>query len=137
LVRASRICYQEAVRTLQHVSVVFATGDADRIRGFYGSAIGLREIRPPKSVAHLGLIWFSAGEGLEVHLFSGTPEPTSPSHFCLSVEDLDGVRRRLTDFGAEPYDDIPIPNRPRFFCRDPSGNLVEFTQILGAYEESA
>ena len=35
--------------------------------------------------------------------------------------------------GLEPYDDTPIPNRPRFFCRDPAGNLVEFTHIEGPY----
>jgi len=27
----------------------------------------------------------------------------------------------------------PIPNRPRFLCADPFGNLVELTTIVGHY----
>jgi hypothetical protein len=37
------------------------------------------------------------------------------------------VRR---DAGIETTDRTPIPNRPRFFCRDPFGNL---TTIMGDY----
>jgi hypothetical protein len=54
-------------------------------------------------------------------------------HLCLEVTDLAMVRRRLTDAGHEPRDTTPIPNRPRFLCRDPFGNLVEFTTIEGPY----
>jgi catechol 2,3-dioxygenase-like lactoylglutathione lyase family enzyme len=84
-------------------------------------------------VSFLGLIWFSAGEGCELHFFKGSPDVSSRAHFCLDVEDLDATRHRLSQAGAEPYDDTPIPNRPRFFCRDPSGNLIEFTDIRGDY----
>jgi hypothetical protein len=40
------------------------------------------------------------------------------------------VRR---DAGIETTDRTPIPNRPRFFCRDPFGNLIELTTIMGDY----
>ena len=54
-------------------------------------------------------------------------------HFCLDTDGLEETRRCLLDAGYEPYDDTPIPNRPRFFCREPAGNLVEFTSIEGPY----
>ena len=44
---------------------------------------------------------------------------------------LEETRRRLQEAGLEPFDDTPTPQRPRFFCRDPVGNLIEFTRIEG------
>jgi catechol 2,3-dioxygenase-like lactoylglutathione lyase family enzyme len=121
------------LRGLQHVSSPFRDGEQDLIRRFYGDVLGLTEIVPPKSLAHLKLVWFSAGPGLELHFFSGSPDLASTRHFCLNIDDLDETRASLESAGAQPFDDTPIPNRPRFFCRDPVGNLVEFTSIQGDY----
>jgi catechol 2,3-dioxygenase-like lactoylglutathione lyase family enzyme len=121
------------VRSLQHVSSPFAAGGDGDLRAFYGELLGLRELPTPTSLGHLDLVWFAAGDGLELHFFSGETDPVTARHFCLEVEDLDETRQRLLDAGRQPYDDTPIPNRPRFFCRDPAGNLVEFTNIEGPY----
>lgn len=77
----------------------------------------------------MSLIWFQAGPGLELHFFGGSPDPTSRRHFCFDLDDLEDTRQLLESTGAEPFDDVPIPTRPRFFCRDPAGNLIEFTRI--------
>ena len=103
------------------------------MRRFYGGVLGLEERPTPSTLAGTTLLWFSAGEGLELHFFPGVPDPKAGRHFCLDIEDLEETRRRLQEAGLEPYDDTPIPNRPRFFCRDPVGNLVEFTSIEGDY----
>ena len=131
------------VRGLQHVSSPFADGGQAMVRAFYGELLGLRELPTPSSGVpmakpweSLGLVWFAAGDGLELHFFRGETDPAAARHFCLDVEDLEETRRRLLDAGHEPYDDTPIPNRPRFFCRDPAGNLVEFTRIEGPYTRS-
>jgi catechol 2,3-dioxygenase-like lactoylglutathione lyase family enzyme len=121
------------LRGLQHVSSPFAGESKAQLRAFYGELLGLREVPPPSALAHLDLVWFAAGDGLELHFFRGEADPTAARHFCLDIEDLEPTRRRLLDAGHEPYDDTPIPNRPRFFCRDPAGNLVEFTSIQGPY----
>jgi catechol 2,3-dioxygenase-like lactoylglutathione lyase family enzyme len=52
---------------------------------------------------------------------------------CIEVEDLDEVRARLIAAGYTPEDTIAIPGRPRFFCRDPFGNRIEFTTIIDDY----
>jgi catechol 2,3-dioxygenase-like lactoylglutathione lyase family enzyme len=125
------------VRGLQHVSSPFAGEGQAALRAFYGDLLGLRELPTPSTLSHLELVWFSAGDGLELHFFRGETDPAAARHLCLDIEDLDEMRRRLRDAGHEPYDDTPIPNRPRFFCRDPAGNLVEFTSIEGPYTGSA
>lgn len=118
-------------RRLHHVSSPFTKAEKAAISTFYADTLGLTELAPPDSLAHLNLLWFQAGDGMELHFFEGVTDPASQRHFCLDVEDLDHVRRRLEASGAEPYDDVPIPGRPRFFCRDPVGNLVELTHVEG------
>jgi len=105
------------------------------VRRFYGEVLGLQEQPAPSTLADMGLLWFTAGKGLELHFFPGRTDFESLRHFCFDIDDVDETRRRLQEAGLEPYDDTPIPNRPRFFCRDPVGNLVEFTRIEGDYRE--
>lgn len=123
------------LRSLQHVSSPFAAGRQDEIRAFYGGVLGMHEVPVPRTLDGTRLVWYSAGDGLELHFFSGDQAPGSDRHFCLDVENLDEVRRRLREAGHEPYDNTPIPGRPRFFCRDPLSNLIEFTSIQGDYRD--
>ncbi len=120
-------------RGLQHVSSPFPGGQENDVRAFYGGVLSLREVPTPATLAAMNLVWYSAGDGLELHFFPGSPEPEAARHFCLDCEDLEEVRERLVAAGHTPYDDVAIPNRPRFFCRDPFGNLIEFTSIKGDY----
>ncbi|HLW58515.1 MAG TPA: VOC family protein [bacterium] len=119
---------------LQHVSSPYPAGRQGDVRAFYGALLGLAEVPIPHTLEHRGLVWFSAGAGgVEMHFFPGGPDPEHPRHLALEIEDLGQLRSRLETAGYKPYDTIAIPNRPRFFCRDPFGNLVEFTTILGSY----
>ena len=120
---------------LQHVSSPFPPGGHVDVRRFYGAAVGLEEIAVPRTLDAGRFIWFTAGSsGLEHHFFVGTTDPAHRRHLCLEGDDLAAIRRRLAEAGYDPYEAGPIPNRPRFFCRDPFGNLVEFTTLLGAYD---
>jgi catechol 2,3-dioxygenase-like lactoylglutathione lyase family enzyme len=120
---------------LQHVSSPFPAGRQADVRHFYGELLGLAEVEVPRTLDAGRLVWYSAGDGMELHFFSGDLAPGSGRHLCLDVEDLSGTRGRLVEAGFQPYEDTPIPNRPRFFCRDPFDNLVEFTSIQGDYRE--
>ncbi|WP_025745833.1 VOC family protein [Kallotenue papyrolyticum] len=114
---------------LHHVSIPRPPGSAAQTRAFYGDLLGLEELPVPASIAHLDVIWFRLGAG-ELHLFSAAQLPTDDGrHFCIVVRDLSAVRQRLTQAGYQPWDAIPIPGRPRFFCRDPFGNQIEFTAL--------
>ena len=121
------------LRSLQHVSSPYHDGEDASVRRFYAEVLGLSEQPVPSTLAGMGLLWFAAGDGLEIHFFPGPQDVESRRHFCFDIDDLEDTRRRLEAAGLEPFDDTPIRNRPRFFCRDPVGNLIEFTRIEGDY----
>lgn len=124
------------VQRLQHVSSPYPAGRQDEVRAFYGRLLSMDEITPPHTLKDRALVWFSSGpDSLELHFFPGVVDAEHPRHFCLEVPHLDTTRRQLEEAGYKPYDTTPIPNRPRFFCRDPFGNLLEFTTILGDFRD--
>ncbi|MCY3717816.1 MAG: glyoxalase [Chloroflexi bacterium] len=121
---------------LQHVSIPRPPGSEAATREFYGGLLGMQEIPPPKSLQADEVIWFRAGEDAELHVFLEAPlDDRSNRHLCLVVDDLLGLRERLLTAGYQPYAVTPIPGRPRFFCRDPFGNILEFTTIEGDYRQ--
>ncbi len=124
------------VLRIQHVSVPMPPGSGDTARSFYSDVLGLIEKAPPADLAHLDLVWFQVGgDGLEVHVFADdTGEtPVTAQHLCLQVDDIGAFRAGLTARGVASEDTMAIHNRPRFFVRDPFGNQIEITQVLGEY----
>lgn len=121
---------------IQHVSIPRPPASEAETRNFYGELLGLVELPVPGSLRGQDLIWYQVGD-LELHLFAEQSiDDPSRRHLCLEVDDLKTVRARLLDGGHSPEEATPIPNRPRFFCHDPFGNLIEFTTILGSYREA-
>ena len=119
---------------IQHVSIPRPPGSHAQTRAFYGDLLGLEEKPVPDTIQHLDLIWYNIGENMELHVFTEEMrEDTSGRHFCMDVEDVEGIRTRLAEAGYTPWNPEEIRNRPRFFCKDPFGNTIEFTTILGQY----
>jgi len=116
---------------LQHVAVARPPGSDHAARAFYGDLLGLMEITPPASLQSLGVLWYQISESSELHIFVEEPlgQDRSGRHFCLAVEDVEALRLRLIDAGLKVAADVPIPDRPRYFVRDPFGNLIELTTI--------
>jgi catechol 2,3-dioxygenase-like lactoylglutathione lyase family enzyme len=114
---------------LQHVSIVIPPAGAGSARAFYGGLLGLeeRDVLPKLDPARF--IWFRVGGDLELHLILGDEVPSERAHFCLVVDELEGLRDRIDAAGLETRDATELVGRPRFFCRDPFGNLVELTRI--------
>lgn len=126
------------VLRIQHVSVPMPTGGETEARRFYGEILGLQEKTPPSALSHMNLVWFDAGaDGLEIHVFeNATGEaPVLAQHLCLQVDDVAGYRGELVGRGVDTQDTTEIHNRPRFFIRDPFGNQIEITQVLGEYNQ--
>lgn len=123
------------VSRIQHVSIPRPPGSDKEPRAFYGELLGLEEIPVPESIQYLDLIWYRLGD-MELHLFAEEPlDDPSGRHFCMVVDDLEGIRAKLVEAGYKPWDVDAIPGRPRFFCRDPFNNTIEFTTIEGDYLE--
>jgi catechol 2,3-dioxygenase-like lactoylglutathione lyase family enzyme len=49
------------------------------------------------------------------------------------VDDILALRERCEAAGVTVVGDVRIPGRPRFFVRDPFGNLIELTSIEEDY----
>jgi catechol 2,3-dioxygenase-like lactoylglutathione lyase family enzyme len=114
---------------IQHVSIPQPPGRVGEARAFYGDLLGLEEIPVPAALIGLDSLWYRLGD-TELHLFE---EPVAPDrsarHFCIAVDDVESLRRRLEGAGVPVVGATPLPGRPRYFCRDPFGNLVELTTI--------
>jgi len=117
---------------LQHVSIAVTVSGAGQARAFYGGLLGLEERDVLPALDPDRFVWYRAGGDLELHLMLEDEEPPERAHFCLVVEDdLEGLRARLVAAGVQTRDATPLAGRPRFFCRDPFGNLVELARIEG------
>ncbi|HWB22320.1 MAG TPA: VOC family protein [Gaiellaceae bacterium] len=114
---------------LQHVSVAIPLDGAGSARAFYGGLLGLEERDVVPKLDPARFIWFRVGGDLELHLMLNDEAPRERAHFCLVVDDLEGLRARIEAAGFETRDATELVGRPRFFCRDPFGNLLELTRI--------
>ncbi|MGB7339081.1 MAG: VOC family protein [Phototrophicaceae bacterium] len=121
---------------LQHITIVRLEQDTDAMRSFYRDLVGLREKPVPTSLHHLNLIWFNIGEDAELHIMvEDTIDTVSNRHFCLAVDDIAPIRHKIERAGYVTWDVEEITGRPRFFSRDPSGNVLEFTMITDDYRK--
>jgi len=100
-------------------------GDA---RAFYGVAPGLTEAPKPDALKNNGGVWFESG-ALRVHL--GVEEdfhPARKAHPAFMVDDLSGLRTRLTDLGCNVIDAAPLDVLVRCHVFDPFGNRIELME---------
>ena len=121
---------------LHHVSIPVKPDQLDAGREFYSRVMALEEIPAPHEFAPGRVVWFQLGER-ELHLFKEehANQPGSERHLAIEVDDLDAVRARFAEHGVTIEEADPIHNRPRLYVRDPFGNKLEITQILGPYRE--
>ena len=122
---------------LQHVSIPRPPGEdsADQARSFYTDIIGLESKPVPSTIQHLDLVWFIIENDIELHVIAEEPrDTTTRRHFCLVMEDdLKILRKKIEEADYETWSPEEIRGRPRFFCRDPFDNIIEFTRIEANY----
>lgn len=118
------------VTHLDHVTVLVT--DLAAARAFYGGALGLREVAPPKEFDFVA-VWYDLG-GQYLHLLQKLqPDTPSPRHFCVHVEDAAAAREHLRGVGLAIDETVKIAAADRFFVRDPDGNRVELLQWVRPY----
>ena len=120
---------------IHHVNVVVAKSLEDAAKHFYGSALGLKEIPKPEESRARGGAWYELG-GVQLHLSVKADlgdSPTRKGHVCYTVADVALAEEKLRLKGIEIIpDDQPIAGQPRFYVRDPGGNLIEIAQGIQA-----
>lgn len=123
------------VTGLNHVNVTFPDGQLDDALAFYRDLLGLAELERPAGAATAGAwLWIDRAAGVELHLSGEAGEEwpiQSGRHIGLLVDDLEAARARLVEAGYAIQAARPLPNRDRFFVRDPFGNRVELLAWRG------
>ena len=86
----------------------------------------MHEIPKPANLGGRGGAWFELGE-TQLHVgIEKEFRPAEKAHPAFEVDDLPGLRARLTAAGIATWEDEPYPGRERFYTRDPFGNRLEF-----------
>jgi catechol 2,3-dioxygenase-like lactoylglutathione lyase family enzyme len=113
---------------LDHVQVAAPPNSEAEACRFYGSLLGLQELRKPDGLADAGGAWFACG-AQQLHV--GVQDPflaSRKAHPGLAVADpdtLDVLADRLASAGAPVRWDDRLPGVRRFYTEDPWGNRLE------------
>lgn len=116
---------------INHVNVIVSKSLEAAAKHFYGSVLGLKEIPKPIELQARGGAWYDLG-GVQLHLSAKAEEAAggqAKGHVCFTVADVAlaeaGLREEAVDIIP---DDQPVAGKPRFYVRDPGGNLIEIAQ---------
>lgn len=116
-----------------HVNVTVAPSAEEATKRFYGTVLGLQQVPKPEISRGRGGAWYQLG-AVELHLSreEGVRNQGSKRHVCLLVADLERTEQHLKNAGVEIFpDEQPVPGSPRFYVRDPGGNLIEIAERVG------
>lgn len=115
------------LRGVHHVSI--NVSDLDETVAFYSDTIGLDVLPRPDTIGPG--VWLGCPDGREVHLILRDVPDNLGQHWAFEVDDVDEVSSVLSEAGRKVSKASEIEGICRqVFCRDPSGNLVEFNQPL-------
>ena len=120
------------VTALHHVNVTVPPELEQATKEFYGRVLGLPQVPKPPTSRQSGA-WFQIGPN-QLHLSVDNEErgPLSSRHVCFAVRDLTAAEARFREAGVEIISDPrPAKDNPRFYVRDPGGNMLEIVQAAG------
>ena len=117
------------VARVDHVQIAAPEGCERAAREFYGSILGLQEIKKPLVLRTRGGCWFQCDKQ-QVHI-GVEPDfhPSKKAHTAFLVFSLDELRQTLLDRGINVVEGEDPPERRRFYADDPWGNRIEFAEM--------
>ena len=117
------------VVTLHHVNVTVPSELEQRAKEFYGDVLGLEQVPKPSGSRPAGAGYQIGANQLHLSVDDDRPGPLSSRHICFAVSDLKAMEDKFRDADVEIIPDPrPIESNPRFYVRDPAGNLLEIVQ---------
>lgn len=109
---------------VHHIYLMAPGASPDDVRRFYREGLGLAEVPTPPSLAHVSVLWFSAGL-ITFHIGQPPEGIVGGGHTALATDDVEAARTHLSGMGYATGDaSIPM-GYPRFTVRDPWGNHFE------------
>ncbi len=116
------------INRIDHVQICIPKGAEGEARKFYKRLLGLDEIEKPDSLKQSGGVWFKAGDS-ELHLGVEENIIKTKSHPAFEIENINEVKKFLSDSGIKIKEEIQIPGRKRFSFYDPFGNRIELLEF--------
>lgn len=112
---------------INHVNITVVPALEAATKHFYGTVLGLEQIPKPAGPRQNIGAWYQIGE-TQIHLSveDGPQNELSDRHVCYTVSDLDAAESHFRAAGIEIIPDDQ--HKPRFFIRDPAGNLIEIAR---------
>ncbi len=111
--------------SISHVQLAFPAGEELEIRRFYGTLVGLPELKQPAS----GTLRFVAGhQRIDLVPTENWLPPPAVSHLAFQVQNLPRLRSRLLEADLRLEESRPLPGHLRFYVNDPAGNALEFLE---------
>ncbi len=111
---------------LDHLQIAMPPDSEAQARAFYKDALGLKKIAKPAALATRGGLWFLLSDGVGLHLgIDHDFRAARKAHPGLILDDLDALRKRLSDLGLTVTDDIDPFGQERIYVDDPFGNRIE------------
>lgn len=110
-----------------HVNVTVSPDLEEAAKRFYGEILGLTQIEKPDGPRKYVGAWYQAGN-VQLHLSieENGRNDESERHVCYVVDDVNETEQRLRSAAVTIIADTERPSAtPRFFIRDPGGNLIE------------
>jgi catechol 2,3-dioxygenase-like lactoylglutathione lyase family enzyme len=117
------------VITLHHVNVTVPPELEQDAKQFYGEVLGLAQVPKPSGSRPSGA-WYQIGPN-QLHLSIEAEDfgPLSSRHVCFAFSDLQEMETKFRAAGVAIIPDPrPIEGSPRFYVRDPGGNMLEIVQ---------
>ena len=117
------------IKRIAHVCIL--ARDLGAAEWFYCTALGLTKKFEFRRGGDVIGFYLDAGGGTFIEIFRGEPAGGDSwvRHFCLEVDDIDAVKRRLDEHGVATGEKIcPCDHAWQFWCKDPSGMEIEFHQ---------
>ncbi|MBI1335197.1 MAG: glyoxalase [Armatimonadetes bacterium] len=113
---------------IDHVQLAAPEGCEDAARKFFGHLLGLPEIEKPEELRARGGCWFQLGP-TQIHIgVQKDFRPAPKAHPAFCCQNIDALHDRLLRAGIDCEWDTTRPDIRRFYCHDPWGNRLEFTE---------
>jgi catechol 2,3-dioxygenase-like lactoylglutathione lyase family enzyme len=117
-------------KAIDHVQLAAPQESEETARKFFVDVLGFVEIEKPEELKQRGGVWFQFGN-IQIHI--GIEEPFSPAqkaHPAFEVENLEELKRHLTDHKIGFTEDELLPRANRIFINDPFGNRIEILERI-------
>lgn len=128
------------IKRIHHLTVNAPSGEQEKVRWFYGTILGLKEIPIPKKLEGVyEIIWYELTNILlHIEFTKNYIEPREHyennvimpgRHFAIEVEKLSEIRTKFEKHQVIIREAVSLTDRDRFYAVDPFGNFIELIEF--------